>query len=72
MLIIVGGIVLFTIADIFLSADFDSGVQSFSVGFLAIFLQSKIQGIAIPVGKVIDISASHCLQLLISHHTGMI
>ena len=37
MLIIVGDIVLFTIADIFLSADFDSGVQSFSAGFLAIF-----------------------------------
>jgi hypothetical protein len=48
MLIIFGGIVLFTLADIFLFADFDSEVQSFSAGFLAIFGN---QNSAIPVGR---------------------
>ena len=70
MLIIFGGIVLFTLADIFLFADFGSPIifGRISGNFSAIQNSRNCD----TVGKVIDISASHCLQLLISHHTGMI
>ena len=51
MLITVDGIVLFQLLIHFLSAEFDSGIDHCRQDFLR-----KIQGIAIPVGKVIDIS----------------